>query len=449
MLQNNIFILNYICLYLQKLQNRRKMEHKNILEFLPKFRELFSLTQNDIANEINEIFSLSEEKSCTQSYINKIEKGANITNPKIEAYLINKLYYIDLDNYKDIRDFAQNVSKNLEGSTSFSLSYLLSLKNKTEIVNYLVNEIENNNSIDTNSSTCKAFLNLLKESICGINTIDVKERINPTENLSESVDIICNGNKILNINNLAYFVLFIAYFHIHYLVTNNKKKPFYKFQIGDIGITDIDIMYENSTKERAFALLFEKVTLLHDWSNKTRATKGKLCATINFRLRFFNVIFNEFQDYHSFIPKLLKATTEDINDEKLLLLANCLEDVCCSLESNKELTYENIESLLTQLGNNNYSYSNIIPYIFYIYQNLLQYNPNINTIKLIELNFKEKKWFSEIPFINSTKLSEEITKEISYIEKCINNNDENILDLMSRVYYLRKIYNNLNIILSE
>lgn len=425
------------------------MGHKNILEFLPKFRELFSLTQNDIANEINEIFSLSEEKSCTQSYINKIEKGANITNPKIEAYLINKLYYIDLDNYKDIRDFAQNVSKNLEGSTSFSLSYLLSLKNKTDIVNYLINETENNNSIDTNSSTCKAFLNLLKESIYDINTIGVKERINPTENLSESVDIICNGDKILNINNLAYFVLFIAYFHIHYLVTNNKKKSFYKFQIGDIGITDIDAMYNYSMKESVLPLLFEKVTLLHDWNNKTRATKGKLCTTINLRLRFFNVIFNEFQDYHSFIPKVLKASNEDVNDEKLLLLANCLEDVYYSIESNKELSYENIENLLTQLENNNYSYSNIIPYIFYIYQNLLQYNPNINTINLIESNFKEKKWFSEIPFINSNKLSEEITKEISYIKECINKNDENILDLMSRVYYLRKIYNNLDHILSE
>ena len=68
---------------------------------------------------------------------------------------------------------------------------------------------------------------------------------------------------------------------------------------------------------------------------------------------------------------------------------------------------------------------------------------------MIESNFKEKKWFSEIPFINSDKLSEEIIKEISYIKECINKNDENILDLMSRVYYLRKTYNNLEHILSE
>ena len=117
--------------------------------------------------------------------------------------------------------------------------------------------------------------------------------------------------------------------------------------MGDIGITDIDAMYNYSMKGSALSLLFEKVTLLHDWNNKTRATKGKLCTTINLRLRFFNVIFNEFQDYHSFIPKLLKASSEDVNDEKLLLLANCLEDVYYSIESNKELSYENIENLLT------------------------------------------------------------------------------------------------------
>ena len=47
------------------------------------------------------------------------------------------------------------------------------------------------------------------------------------------------------------------------------------------------------------------------------------------------------------------------------------------------------------------------------------------------------------------RTSEEIIKEISYIKECINKNDENILDLMSRVYYLRKTYNNLEHILSE
>ena len=70
------------------------MQRKNILEFLPEFRELFALTQTDIANELNEVLSLKEER-VNQSFINKLEAGASVT-PKIETYLIEKLYYIDL-----------------------------------------------------------------------------------------------------------------------------------------------------------------------------------------------------------------------------------------------------------------------------------------------------------------------------------------------------------------
>lgn len=422
------------------------MQRKNILEFLPEFRELFALTQTDIANELNEVLSLKEER-VNQSFINKLEAGASVT-PKIETYLIEKLYYIDLQNYKDVREFARNISQLLDGSESFSLSYLFSLKSKKEVFKYLIQEIENNPLINKSNSTKEAFINLLKKSIYDYSDelSELNHTINPTENISETVDFTSNGDKILNMNNLAYFVLFISIFHINYLVINRKEKPNYRFIFYDLSISVIDKLYKYSLKDDFIRETFNKINLLKDWENKTNATKGKICTTLNMRWRFLYTLFNEFHNYHLFIIKICSSYSEIIKEKKLSSLANSIDKIYTSIEEDKDVTPEDLNILLNQIENFNYSYSNIIPYIYYISQELLPYNPNKENIEHAVDLFEKNEWFSKLPFINPDLLKDNILSNINYIKKELsleNNKDFNLFKLIDKIYYIKNTYENL------
>lgn len=419
------------------------MERKNILEFLPEFRELFALTQTDIANELNEVLSLKEEK-VNQSFINKLEAGASVA-PKIETYLIEKIYYIDLQNYKDVREFSRNISELLNGSDNFSLSYLFSLKSKKEIFEYLIKEIENNNSINLSNSTKEAFIGLLKRSIYDYSNElnELNQAINPTENISETVDLTSNGNKILNINNLAYFVLFISYFHINYLVINKKTKPNYSFNFFDLNISIVNKLYEYSLKDKYIHETFNKVNLLKDWGNKTNATKGKICNTLNMRWRFLSVLYNEFQDYHHFIIKFCKSYSNIIEDNKLSSLADSIDNIYTSIKKDKNVTPEDLNILLNQIQNFNYSYSNIIPYIYYISQELLPYYPYKENIEHIVNLFDKNEWFSKLPFVNSDILKHNILSDINEIREKLSqekNENFNLFEHLNKIYAIKNTY---------
>ena len=424
------------------------MERRNILEFLPEFRELFALTQTDIANELNHVLSLKGEKVCTQSYINKLESGASVTIPKIEVYLIDKLYYIDLQNYRDVREFSRSISKLLDGSDSFSLSHLFGLKTKEEIFEYLIQEIENNSFSNQSNSVKKAFIDLLQKSITNIDELnEINDAINPTENISKSVDFTSNGEKILNMNNLAYFVLFTAYFHINYLVLNKKTKSNYSYEFKDLNVSSIDKLYTYGLKDSFISETFNKITLLNDWNSKTNATKGKLCNTLNMRWRFLSILFNEFQDYHHFIIKFCKSYSEIIKDKKLSLLANCMDNIYTSIDENNDLSLDDLNTLLNQLENFNYSYSNIIPYIYYISQELLPYYPNKENIDALVDSFNKNRWFSKIPFVNSDVLRNEILSELNYIsEQLLHENEEgyNLFELIDKMFNIKTTYENLS-----
>ena len=424
---------------------------KNIFDFLPLFRDLFSLTQTDLAREINKELSLGGGGfECTQSYINRIEKGANVVNPRIEEYLIYKLYYINLPNFRDVRSFAKLVSDQLKGNLNFNLSELLSKKSKVEIVNYIIKCISENSHISSNNDVCKSVLNILAEKVENVSINDnLKEYVNAQDSLSEYVDIICNDKTILNVNNLAYFVLFIAYFNIQYVVVNNIEKPYYRFEFTKLSVPVLDRLFEDDSA-CDLREVYNHIFLFDDWGSKSNAVKSKLCNAINVRLKYLNVLFNEFYEYYNFIPKLLRATSI-ANDNMTWAndMANSLEMIN-KLADGEDAVVEDIlnetRKLLKLLDDINCYYSDIIPYVYYLYQELLSYAPNSKNVELISDKFSEKEWFKDLFFVNSNELKERISNDLNLIKERLGQNNEGdlLFDSMDRMKNIVDIYDNLS-----
>ena len=378
------------------------MTKNYIGSILKKYRTNLLLTQNQLADEINQALKEEDNKnSClNQSYINKIEKGNPITDYRVNNYLVNKFMLFDVEQSFEGIQLADFMLNTLDESTMLDLEKIFNFTTTDELFEYLIDvDINDNNN--------------------NIKYLEKKNRISLISNQLQNfprnpyINISCVDEQKFKIkyelNSTALIILYFAYNYIFKI----KKIISDKFHISksdaDEAIEIINLLSNNSI----------------NWEKEpSSAVLGKYINSMNRKIDFYIRVEEEFPTYIKTINNIRNIPnikgSPNIND-KINILKKIDGTNWENLEEDKLSSFLetiNINDTLSTMVN-----------IYNYYQNNEEIGiPTSSFFEIVTDFFIENEWFKEIPFINEKGLESYILNIKQDLERILQDNDGNFTE---------------------
>lgn len=248
---------------------------------LTAFREFLSLTQAQIADNLNKELNLVEGKPgyLTQSYINKLEKGGVITDKRVTSSLLKKIFLIDSEKLSSIIDLSSYIY-NVMDKSKIDLPILFSISTRNNLIKYINESLYFDKSSKLESQDISAKFKIISDNLSNF----------PSKILVEQTE----GFEF-ETNTTALIVLYIALQYISELEIDSSEYT---------DLKEIIDLYKNKT-EKAFSNqilsnLFYTFTGTTITSDMNMIVKSKLIKSFQKRVEISLNIFRIFKDCHSY-----------------------------------------------------------------------------------------------------------------------------------------------------
>lgn len=372
------------------------MELSNLLK---KYRELASLTQSMIADEIYSNCGIKP----TIGVINSIERGGAITNKELCDYLYRQFYFVDPQKNDKFVTLSYNIAD-------------YCIKNQVEL-----------DYIRLFSCITLSDVRTYIDSFYQIK--DEEEDVLML--MSEVVEIKYDQTlmKYLVINDTAIFVYNLCFWY--FLLSNNEEVEMTK-----------DYYSSKDFVKIADAFGF------HEFSTTSEKAKGKIAKTIAKRISLFSHYFNlldkiDFSSYYddeyykSFANLLKIVSGEDVLLDETTLKRQTCDDMVSLIQCSDE-DYD--EDIVLKIVSNIYKIKDILFSVYSLYQGVLAF-PSKKYIKEICDKFETQKIYDFNP-----KMRDRVDSLVNefygimddYSEKMAGVDEDAILFTTVRIFEIQK-----------